>query len=98
MMVRPTMIIATKIRLMKSTLLTLGGFATTYEDHHCDNVNVTKGSSTPMDQALTCLHEIMVEIVTECDEGVSIKLYDHVISLFLRSCIKHLSYPFGLIQ
>jgi hypothetical protein len=78
-------------------IVNIGGFATTYEDGHCDNVNVPKGSSSPMDRTLICLHEIMTEIIIECDEGVNIKLYDHVIS-FLRSCIKRLSHPFGLNQ
>ncbi len=63
-------------------IVDIEGFATTYEDGRCDNVNVPKGSSTPMDQALTCLHKIMVKIIIECDEGVSIKLYDHVILFF----------------
>lgn len=63
-------------------IVVIGGFATTNEDGRCDNVNVPEGSSTPMDWALICLHEIMVEIITKCDKGVNIKLYDHVISFF----------------
>jgi len=63
-------------------IVDIEGFATTYEDGRCDNVNVPKGSPTPMDQALTCLHKIMVKIIIECDKGVSIKLYDHVILFF----------------
>jgi len=38
----------------------------------------------------------MVENITECDEGVNIKLYDHVISFLKQSCIKHLSHSFNL--
>jgi hypothetical protein len=63
-------------------IIDIGGFATIDEDGHYDNVNVPEGSSTPMDRTLICLHEIMVKIIIECDKGVNIKLYDHVISFF----------------
>jgi len=33
-------------------IIDIGGLATTNEDNHCDNVDVPKGLSTPMDQAL----------------------------------------------
>jgi hypothetical protein len=33
------------------------------EDNHFDNVDVLEGSSTPMEQALVHLHEIMAEII-----------------------------------
>jgi hypothetical protein len=32
------------------------------EDNYFDNVNVLEGSSAPMDQALTCLHDTMAKI------------------------------------
>jgi hypothetical protein len=51
------------------------------EDSCFDNVNVAKGSSTPMDQTLTRLHETMAEITMKSMMGVSVKLCDHATSL-----------------
>jgi len=55
-------------------IVDIGGLATTNEDGHCHNVDVPKGLYAPMDQALTCLHETMVEIIIECGESASIEL------------------------
>lgn len=55
-------------------IIDIGGLATTNEDDHCDNVDVPKGLSTPMDQALAQLHETMVEITTKCGKSASIEL------------------------
>jgi hypothetical protein len=62
------------------------------EDSCFDNVDVSEGSSTPMDRTLACLHEIMVEITVECLVNASVKLCDHVTSLIQRvgSNIHHL--------
>jgi hypothetical protein len=46
-----------------------------------DKFDVLEGSSTPMDRALACLHEIMAEITVECIAGASIELCDHATSL-----------------
>jgi hypothetical protein len=51
------------------------------EDNRFDNVNVPKGSSTPIDRALAHLHETMVEIMTKCTTSASIELCDHATSL-----------------
>jgi len=89
--------IVTKIRLMRLTLLTLRGLWP-WMRIIVLNVNVQEGFSTPMDQDLVRLHEIMVEITTECTTSVGIKLCDHVTSLFLRNWIKHSPLSFGLSQ
>jgi hypothetical protein len=62
------------------------------EDNCFDNINVLEASSTPMDWALTLLHEIMAEIIVECTTSVSVKLCKHVTSLFwgVGSNIHHL--------
>jgi hypothetical protein len=37
------------------------------DENSCfDNVDVPEGSSPPMDQTLTCLHETMAKITMEC--------------------------------
>jgi hypothetical protein len=41
------------------------------ENNHFDNVDVSKGSFTPVDWTLPRLHEIMVEITMECKVGAS---------------------------
>jgi hypothetical protein len=46
-------------------IINIGGFTAMDEDNCFDNVDVLKGSSTPMDQALACLHETMVQITTK---------------------------------
>ncbi len=51
------------------------------EDNRFDNVNVPEGSSTPIDRALTHLHETMAEIMTKCTTCASIELRDHATSL-----------------
>jgi hypothetical protein len=52
------------------------------EDGHCDNVDLPKGSSTPMDLALVHLHETMAKITVDCGEGTAnIELCDHATSL-----------------
>jgi hypothetical protein len=73
-------------------IIDIGGLTTMDEDNCFDNVDVPEGSSTPMDQALVCLHETMVEITTGCTMGASVKLRDHVTSLFriIGSNIHHL--------
>jgi len=55
-------------------IIDIGGLATMNEDDHCDNVDVPKGLSTPMDQALAQLHETMVEITIKCGKSASIEL------------------------
>jgi hypothetical protein len=62
------------------------------EDSCFDNIDVSKGSSTPMDQALTHLHETMVEITVEYTVGANVKLCDHIASLIqgVGSNIHHL--------
>ncbi len=62
-------------------IVDIGVFATMDEDGHCDNVDVPKGSSTPMDPALVHLHETMAKIVIDCGEGACIELCDHATSL-----------------
>jgi hypothetical protein len=44
-----TMKLATKIRSMRSTLLTLGGLMAMDDDSFFDNVDVLEGSFAPMD-------------------------------------------------
>jgi hypothetical protein len=66
----------------EASIVDIGGFTTMDEDCCFDNVNVSKGSSAPMDQTLAYLHETMVEITTRCTTGGSIKLCDHATSLF----------------
>jgi len=58
-------------------VVNIGGLATMDEDGCCDNVDVAKGSSTPMDQTLVHLHETMAKIIVECREGASIELCNH---------------------
>jgi hypothetical protein len=76
---------------MRLALSTLGGLWTWMKIDK-DNVDVLEGSSAPMDQTLTCLHETMVKITAECTAGASIELYDHETSLFqgVASNIHHL--------
>ncbi len=62
----------------------IGGLMAMDEDNCLDNVNVPKGSSTPMDRALTRLHETMAEIIAECTTGASIELCDHATSFLWR--------------
>jgi len=50
------------------------------EDSCFDNVDVPEGSFAPMDWALACLHETMVEITMECTTGASVELCDHATS------------------
>jgi hypothetical protein len=51
------------------------------EDGHCDNVDVPKGSSSPMDLDLVHLHETMAKIIAKCGESASIELCDYATSL-----------------
>jgi hypothetical protein len=62
------------------------------EDSCFDNVDVPKGSSTPMDRTLAYLHETMVEIIVECTTGASVELCNHATSLIqgIGSNIYHL--------
>ncbi len=43
-------------------IVDIRGLTAMDEDNCFDNVNMPKGSSTPMDWALACLHETMDEI------------------------------------
>jgi len=52
------------------------------EDKQGDNVNVLESSSTRMDQALACLHEIMAKIIIGYTAGANIKLCNHATSFF----------------
>ncbi len=54
------------------------------EDSYFDNVDVLESSFAPMDRKLVCLHESMAKITIECRAGVSIKLWDHAMSLLQR--------------
>ncbi len=76
-------------------IVDIGRLVAMDEDSYFDSVNVQKGLSAPMDQALTRLHEIMVEITTECTTHASIELCDHATSFFSRSWIKHSLALFG---
>ncbi len=73
-------------------IIDIGGLMAMDEDRQRDNVNVLEGSSTPMDQTLTYLHETMVKIITKCTTSASIKLCDHETSFFqgVASNIHHL--------
>ncbi len=73
-------------------IVNIGGFTTMDEDKKGDNVNVSKSSYTPMDQALARLREIMAKITAKCTTIISIKLCDHATSLFqgVTSNIQHL--------
>jgi hypothetical protein len=55
-------------------IVDIGGLVTMNEDGHCDNVDVPKGLSAPVDRALICLHETMVEITAKCGKSASIEL------------------------
>jgi len=74
------------------SIVDIGRLASMDEDSYFDSVDVQKGLSTPMDQALTRLYEIMVEITTECTTHASVELCDHATSLFqgVESNIHHL--------
>jgi hypothetical protein len=69
----------------------IGRFSTMDEDNCFDNVDVPKGSFTPMDRGLIHLHETMVEIIMECTMGANVELCDHATSLFrgVGSIIHH---------
>jgi len=51
------------------------------EDSCFENVNVPKGSSTPIDRTLAHLHGTMFEITIECTASASVELCDHATSL-----------------
>jgi hypothetical protein len=53
-------------------IIDIRGLMAMDEDSFFDNVDLLKGSFAPMDQALACLHEIMVEIIA----GASIELWE----------------------
>jgi hypothetical protein len=76
---------------MRLTLLTLGGLWPWMKIVVLTS-RCVKSSSTPMDRALTRLHETMAEITMECIASTSVKLCDHVASLIqgVRSNIHHL--------
>ncbi len=61
-------------------IIDIGGFTTIDEDSFFDNVNVSKGSFAPMEQALACLHETMAKITMECIANASVELCDHATS------------------
>ncbi len=58
-------------------IVDIGGLTTMDKDCCFDNVDVSEGSSAPMDQTLTHLHETMAKIIMECTTGVNVKLCDH---------------------
>ncbi len=91
-MVHPTMKIATKIWSMRIFIIDIGGLTAMDEDSCFDNLNVSKGSSTPMNRTLTHLHEIMAKIIMELAACASIELCNHVTSFFqgIGSNIRHL--------
>jgi hypothetical protein len=63
-------------------IIDIGGL-TAMDDNNCfDNVNVSKGSSAPMDRALVCLHKTMVNVTTKCVAGVNVELSNHATSFF----------------
>jgi hypothetical protein len=47
-------------------IVDIRGHTAVDEDYCFDNVDVPKGSSTPMDRTLTRLHETMAKIIAEC--------------------------------
>jgi hypothetical protein len=79
-------------------IINIGGLTTMDVDSCFDNVNVPKGSFSPMDQTLTQLHETMIKTTTECIAVASIKLCDHATSLLQGSWIKHSPPSFGSNQ
>jgi tryptophanase len=66
----------------KVGIVNIGGLIAMDEDSYFDNVNMPKGSSAPMYQALAYLHETMAEITTKCTTSASIELCDHATSFF----------------
>ncbi len=62
-------------------IIDIGGFTTMDENSCFDNVEVPKGSFTPMDQTQARLYETMVEIIAECTAIISVELSNHVTSL-----------------
>jgi hypothetical protein len=61
-------------------IVDIGGLMAMDENSCFDNVDVLEGSFAPMDRALACLHETMVEITMECNVGASVELCDHATS------------------
>ncbi len=57
-----------------------------------NNLNVPKGSSTPMDWTLVYLHETMAKINAKCTVGATIELFDNATSFLwgVPSNIHHL--------
>jgi hypothetical protein len=80
----------------KVGIVDIGGLMAMDEDNCFDNVDLSEGSSTPMDQTLAHFHETMAEITVECIVGASVKLCDHVTLFISRSWIKHSPPSFGL--
>ncbi len=61
-------------------IVDIGGLTAMDEDSCFENVNVPKGSSTPMDWVLAHLHETVANITIECTTGASVRLCDHATS------------------
>ncbi len=62
-------------------IVDIRGLITMDEDSCFENVNVPKGSSTPIDRTLAHLHGTMFEITIECTASASVELCDHATSL-----------------
>ncbi len=56
---------------MRLAIANIAGLMAMDEDNHFDNVDVSKGSFTPMDWTLPRLHETKVEITMECKVSAS---------------------------
>jgi hypothetical protein len=77
--------IATKIALMRSTLLTLGALQPWMRIVVRTMLMCLKVRPlSPWIKPLVCLHEPMAEIIAECGEGASIELCDHATSLLRK--------------
>jgi len=68
------------------------------KDSCFDNVDVSKGSSAPMDQALAHSHETMVKINTGCTTNASVEIVRPCNIISSRNWIKHSPPSFGSSQ
>jgi len=59
-----------KIKLMRLASSTFGGLATMDEDGCCDNVDVPKGLSSPMNRTFVRLHKTMAKITIGCKHRI----------------------------
>jgi hypothetical protein len=64
------------------SIIDIGRFMTMNENSCFDNVDMPEGSFTPIERTLARLHETMAKIIAKCTVGASVKLCDHITSLF----------------